>query len=84
MPFKELDIQAMHMINRLPGFQKAVLGYELYKVRSIVDQGRMLHWVDVYTKTGLVIKTKYDYISSSKLSRFIIDVMTYLRFRNKE
>jgi hypothetical protein len=55
-----------------------MLGYERYKVRSVKEQSRTIYWVDAYTKSGLTIKTEYDYLSGSTLSRSIEDTMNDL------
>ena len=51
--------------------QKAVLGYERYQIRSEKYSRKYEHWVDVYTRSGLVIKTKLCCISDAQLEDFI-------------
>jgi hypothetical protein len=54
--------------------QIKALGYEQYIVRSVVEKGKgkhWLHWVDIYTRSGLIIKTKLSSISDIQLSSFI-------------
>lgn len=57
--------------------QKELYGYKKYKIRSDLDfipyiiEQVWLHWVDVYTKSGFLIKTKLCYIRNEELEAFI-------------
>jgi hypothetical protein len=53
--------------------QIKALGYERYMVRSEIEKGKgtLLYWVEVYTKSGLIIKTKFSSLSDIELSSFI-------------
>jgi hypothetical protein len=54
--------------------QIKAIGYEKYMVRSAAGKDKdkhWLHWVDIYTRSGLIIKTKLSSLSDIELSSFI-------------
>jgi hypothetical protein len=66
--------------------QKETLGYERYMVRSEIGKGKTknwLHWVDIYTRSGLIIKTKHSSLSDIELSSFIGDTIEKMSIRHK-
>ena len=61
--------------------QRSVLGYERYRIRSMTDGAKATYCVDIFTRSGIVIKTKYSYLSDETLGRFISHTVDSLSCR---
>lgn len=61
---------------RLSRIQLAVLGYEQYRIRSKrywqpEGKRKTTYFIDVYTTTGLLIKTKLNHLRISEVADFV-------------